>query len=179
MSMKKIFFIVISLCVLTFSLSTPVFAVLREDENGETYEDGVNPPAFDPLSQFDEAGGRPDPSIDSSKYYGDKTASPTSSSSCGNKLKGLQDLVCQIQWLLNQAIYFIFALAFVSFLYGVFKYMQKGNSADGQKEGAHFIWYGIVSLAVMFSVWGLVNFVLNTFDLEASPVPKNIKNLIQ
>lgn len=101
-----------------------------------------------------------------------------SSSSCGN-LSTLRDLVCEIKWLLDQALYFIFALAFLTFLWGVFKYIKKGGEEKERKAGVNFMWYGIVSLAVMFSVWGLVNFVLSTFKISAGVVPENISNVIQ
>ncbi len=57
----------------------------------------------------------------------------------------------------------LFSMAIVSFLYGVQKYILAGASEDKVKEGRDMMIYGIIGLAVMFSVWGLVRLVLNTF----------------
>lgn len=57
----------------------------------------------------------------------------------------------------------LFATAIVAFLYGVQKYILAGASEDKVKEGRDMMIYGIIGLAVMFSVWGLVRLVINTF----------------
>ncbi len=57
----------------------------------------------------------------------------------------------------------LFSMAIVAFLYGVQKYILAGASEDKVKEGRDMMIYGIIGLAVMFSVWGLVRLVLNTF----------------
>ncbi len=57
----------------------------------------------------------------------------------------------------------LFSMAIVVFLYGVQKYILAGASEDKVKEGRDMMIYGIIGLAVMFSVWGLVRLVLNTF----------------
>lgn len=111
------------------------------------------------------------------KTFGDGATVPVSSG-CP-KIAKLSDLICEITWLLNRALYFIFALAFIVFLHGVYKYIKKGGDEKARKEGANFMWYGIVSLAVMFSVWGLVNFVLNSVGFTAGVVPGPVQNAIQ
>ena len=57
----------------------------------------------------------------------------------------------------------LFSAAVVAFLYGVQKYILAGASEDKVKEGREMMIYGIIGLAVMFSVWGLVRLVINTF----------------
>lgn len=57
----------------------------------------------------------------------------------------------------------LFSTAIVAFLYGVQKYILAGASEDKVKEGRDMMIYGIIGLAVMFSMWGLVRLVLNTF----------------
>ncbi len=56
----------------------------------------------------------------------------------------------------------LFSMAIVAFLYGVQKYILAGASEDKVKEGRDMMIYGIIGLAVMFSVWGLVRLVINT-----------------
>lgn len=67
----------------------------------------------------------------------------------------------------------VFALAFILFLFGVFKYFfASGAKADeGRQEGKKFITWGIIALAVMISVWGLVNILVRTFGFEDESRP--------
>jgi hypothetical protein len=57
---------------------------------------------------------------------------------------------------------FLYALAFLFFLYGVFKYFFS-ESDEKRKEGRTFALWGVIALAVMFSVWGLVRVLLASF----------------
>ena len=67
----------------------------------------------------------------------------------------------------------VFALAFIAFLFGVFRYFFATGADAGEKrlEGRKFIMWGIVALAVMFAIWGLVNILLRSFGLENSARP--------
>jgi len=66
----------------------------------------------------------------------------------------------------SSVIPFIFAVAVVMFIWGVVKYFI--INADEEKkraEGKQFMLWGIIALAVMISVWGLVNILGTTFGL--------------
>jgi hypothetical protein len=56
----------------------------------------------------------------------------------------------------------LYALAFLFFLYGVARYFFSGKE-DDRKEGRSFALWGIIALAVLFSVWGLVRVLLLSF----------------
>jgi hypothetical protein len=61
----------------------------------------------------------------------------------------------------------LFAVAFIVFLYGVFKYfILGGDEAENHKTGATYVMYGIIGFAIMVSVWGLVNIAVNIFGLD-------------
>lgn len=64
--------------------------------------------------------------------------------------------------LLNSFTVLIMAAAVVWFLIGVFQFIKAGGDAEGKSEGRNKIIYGIVGLAVMASVYGLVNILTNT-----------------
>ena len=69
-------------------------------------------------------------------------------------------------------IYLVFALAFIFFIWGVFKYFILGGASDEtREEGKKFIVWGIVALAVMVSVWGLVNLLVDTFGFGGAARP--------
>jgi len=77
---------------------------------------------------------------------------------------GVQGLVTWFQNLLNVAVPIIIALAVVWFLWNVFQFIVKeGEDKDKAKSG--MIW-GIVAIAVMVSVWGLVGILTSTFGTK-------------
>lgn len=64
----------------------------------------------------------------------------------------------------------IFACAFASFVWGVVNFFFLHGSEEGRREeGREFIFWGIIGMAVMFSVWGFVNILLSTLGITPSP----------
>ncbi len=60
----------------------------------------------------------------------------------------------------------IFALAFLVFLWGVMNYFFIHSDDEGKRaEGRQFILWGIIGMAVLFSVWGFVNLLLSTLGI--------------
>jgi uncharacterized membrane protein HdeD (DUF308 family) len=61
----------------------------------------------------------------------------------------------------NQVIPLLFAIALLYFLIGVIRYVISGDPT--KKEGAKgMMIYGIIGLAVMSAIWGLVAILSNT-----------------
>jgi hypothetical protein len=60
---------------------------------------------------------------------------------------------------------FIVALAVLYFMWGVLTFIRSGDNESAREKGRSMIIYGIIGLAVMFSVWGLVNILINTFHV--------------
>lgn len=56
----------------------------------------------------------------------------------------------------------IVGLTLLYFIWGIFQ-LVRSNSEDSRKEAIGVITYGIVSLFVMVSVWGLVSILTSTF----------------
>lgn len=83
-------------------------------------------------------------------------------------VNSVQDLGAFVINLINNvAIPVLFAVAFLVFIYGVFKYFILGGSDAGkQKEGKSLMIYGIVGFFLMVSVWGLVRILTGTATLE-------------
>lgn len=78
-----------------------------------------------------------------------------------------QDLVYFVICLINRAIIpLIFALAIVSFVWGVVQYVINSSDEAKKSKGRDFMIWGIIALAVMVSVWGLVRIVGNTFGIQ-------------
>jgi hypothetical protein len=69
----------------------------------------------------------------------------------------------------------LLALAFIVFLWGVFKqFIWKGESGEAHTEGAKFVATGLIGFVIILSLWGLVNLVVFTLGLPSGarpPVP--------
>lgn len=64
--------------------------------------------------------------------------------------------------ILQPLISLLMALAVGYFLYGVMKFVQNQDNEEAQAEGkSHMVW-GVVGLAIMMSVFGILNFI-NSF----------------
>ncbi|MCE9585038.1 hypothetical protein K8Q94_00195 [Candidatus Nomurabacteria bacterium] len=60
----------------------------------------------------------------------------------------------------------IFALAFVVFIWGVVQFIMNSDQEAKKEQGKQFMVWGIIALTVMFSVWGLVSILNNTFGIK-------------
>lgn len=63
----------------------------------------------------------------------------------------------------NDIIGFLVTAAVLLFVYGVIRYMLAGGDEDAVKQGRSFILWGLIGLAVIVSVWGLVNILTGSF----------------
>ncbi len=66
----------------------------------------------------------------------------------------------------------IFAVAFLMFLVGVYRYFiaSQGNPEKVQ-EGQKFLMWSLIGFFIMFSIWGLVNVLVNTLGFNYSLMP--------
>ena len=83
-------------------------------------------------------------------------------------IPGLINLFMNI---LDYTIALLIALALVTFLWGVIKYITAGGNEEKRGEARNTMIWGIVGLFVMVAVWGFVWLLLNTFDLETGSPP--------
>ena len=92
---------------------------------------------------------------------------------------GIGNVICQLQLLLNFLLPLLITLGIVYFVWGVVQFMI-GGGEEAKTKGRDRIIYGLIGLAVIVGVWGLVNIVVRTFDLGAtgSTVAQNINNLV-
>lgn len=74
----------------------------------------------------------------------------------------LKYFTCLIE---NSVIPLLFAAAFAVFVWGTVKFMSSQQSAE-KEDGKQFMLWGIIALAVMFSVWGLVKIFQDTFQVK-------------
>ncbi len=72
-------------------------------------------------------------------------------------------VICLIS---SSVIPLIFTLALAMFIWGVVQYVINSSEEKKKAEGRMFMIWGIIALAVMVSVWGLVHIVTNTFGIN-------------
>lgn len=78
-------------------------------------------------------------------------------------IKNVKDVANSAVKVINILVVFVIGLGFFFFIYGLVKYSAAGGDSDQISEARDYIIYGVIGIAVMVSVWGLVRIVVNTF----------------
>lgn len=68
-----------------------------------------------------------------------------------------------ISGILRPLVFLAFAVALVLFLWGLVRYMSSVDKDEGKRGARSLMLWGVIILAVMASVWGLVGIVTKTF----------------
>ncbi|MCR4311208.1 MAG: hypothetical protein NUV54_01405 [Candidatus Taylorbacteria bacterium] len=76
------------------------------------------------------------------------------------------DLINQLLAIGSRLIPFFVSTAVFIVILGIISYVRHGDNEEKRAEGRMFIIWGIVSIFVMLSIWGLVNIVVGSFDLN-------------
>lgn len=72
--------------------------------------------------------------------------------------------------IINPLIEFLFALAIVFFLYGVFEFILNQNNEEKKTTGkSHMIW-GIIGITIMLGVWTILSIILNTMGISKGQI---------
>jgi heme/copper-type cytochrome/quinol oxidase subunit 4 len=58
----------------------------------------------------------------------------------------------------------LFALAIVYLLVNVVRFFFIDGGEEGIQKGRQAVLYGIIGIFVIFSIWGIVNILLNTLN---------------
>lgn len=82
-----------------------------------------------------------------------------------------------VDYIINPAILIVFAAGFFLFLWGLVMFLwnieEGGENATGKR---HMMW-GIVGMLIMVSVYGIINIIDNTFQLQfANPDVSRLNN---
>ena len=79
----------------------------------------------------------------------------------------LADLFGYGTCIINQSVIpLLFALAMVVFIWGVIQYVVNGSNEAERKKGREFMIWGLVAIAVMSSIWGIVKILTGTFGVQ-------------
>lgn len=77
-------------------------------------------------------------------------------------IESVTDVFNFADFLLNILSSFFIALAVIYFLYGVTKFILAADDEEKRKDGRSMMFYGIVAIAIMVSVWALVHILTGT-----------------
>jgi len=90
---------------------------------------------------------------------------------CGQGITNLTTLIdfgtCT---LMNAVIPLLVALAIVGFVYGIIQYFLNPDNEEKRKAGKSFMLWGLITLFVMVSIWGLVGIFSKTLTPNNNPV---------
>lgn len=73
--------------------------------------------------------------------------------------------------LIKSILPLLIMLAFIAFAWGVTQYILNAQEEAKREKGRQFMIWGLIAIAVITSIWGLVNILSKTFDLK-SAAPK-------
>ena len=66
----------------------------------------------------------------------------------------------------------IFAIAFLVFIWGIFRYFIAGAAQEEKREeGKKFLMWGLIGFVVMFSLWGIVRILVDTLGFDNATRP--------
>lgn len=82
-----------------------------------------------------------------------------------NKAAGTQlgRIIFVLLDLLALVTFIVGALAMIWFFWGIIQYVLKADNEEKQMQARSYMIYAVIGMFVMFSIWGLVNLVRNTF----------------
>lgn len=84
---------------------------------------------------------------------------------------GLFSALTFISQTINFAIPVLIAIAVIVVIFNVIKFIVQAGDPEKRKEGAKGIIVGLIGLTVIISIWGLVNVLVNTFNLDQTTGP--------
>ncbi|MES2225942.1 MAG: pilin [Patescibacteria group bacterium] len=78
-------------------------------------------------------------------------------------------IITSIQTVINLLVPVVFALAFIAFIFGIFRYFIAGGANEESRDkGKQLAIWGLVGFAIMVCVWGLVNLITGSLGLNSN-----------
>lgn len=69
-------------------------------------------------------------------------------------------------YVISPAILIVLACGFFLFVYGLVEFLWNLNEGGDNKEGKQHMLWGIVGMLIMVSVYGILDLLDNTFELD-------------
>lgn len=81
-------------------------------------------------------------------------------------VKNVNDVLAFITNFINAVTPVIVGIAVFIIIVGIVRFIAAGEDPEKRKAARGFIVWGIVAVFIMISIWGLINILVNTFDLD-------------
>ena len=78
----------------------------------------------------------------------------------------IEGLLTRIQHLLDAVVPFLIGLAVFVIIWNIIRYVFHAGDEEKRVEARMYIVWGIIGVFFMLSIWGFVNILSNTFNLE-------------
>lgn len=89
-----------------------------------------------------------------------------------SNINNANDLIGRLASLGDVAVYLLIALAVLYIVYSTVRYFIMGKEGDeARREAGMNIFYGLIGLFIIVSIWGLVALLTNTFPTSQNQVP--------
>lgn len=70
-----------------------------------------------------------------------------------------------IEFILQPLVLLMFAVALVSFFWGIVRFIASSESDEGRETGRRTMIWGVVGMLVMIGVYGVIRILLGTFGI--------------
>ena len=81
-----------------------------------------------------------------------------------NTAQGLLGTLALANRILNGLVGLLILVAILAFFWGLVKYLFSGGGED-KSEGLKTMFYGVIAIFVMVSIWGIIRLLQNTFGV--------------
>lgn len=91
--------------------------------------------------------------------------------------QGLLGTLALANRILNGLVGLMILVAILAFFWGLIKYLFSGGGED-KSEGLKLMFYGVIAIFVMVSIWGIIKLLQNTFGVtqNTSITPDGIRS---
>ncbi len=83
-----------------------------------------------------------------------------------------EDIINLFIGLIAKSMGLLFAAAFAAFFYGIVVFIFNTDDDKKRSEGKDWMKWSIVALFVMFTLWGIVGVLVNTFNVSPLLIPQ-------
>ena len=102
------------------------------------------------------------------------TLAPFAASAATNQK--LSDVISTIAGYLDSALKLVMGLAVLFFVWNVVRYFILKSDSANKAEAAQYVMWSLIGFFVILSLWGLVNILMSTFNLNNN-TPGSLTNL--
>jgi hypothetical protein len=93
----------------------------------------------------------------------------------GGSINRVDDIFRVVEAFVNRTTPFIIGLAVFIIIWGVFRMISGAGDDTQRAEAQKLVFWGVVGIFIMISIWGLVRILINTFNLDTTrPVIQDI-----